>query len=66
MLNSMLERRFVTVLALLPCLLLSLGLERAEAQQAGGAQGGAQQGATGGQTEGEGDNIDDVDYEEVK
>ena len=38
----------------------------AEAQQAGGAQGGAQQGATGGQTEGEGDNIDDVDYEEVK
>ncbi|WP_304039288.1 molecular chaperone DnaK, partial [Mesonia mobilis] len=39
---------------------------QAEAQQAGGAQGGAQQGATGGQTEGEGDNIDDVDYEEVK
>ncbi len=36
MLNSMLERRFATVLALLPCLLLSLGLERAEAQQAGG------------------------------
>ena len=39
---------------------------QAEAQQAGGAQGGAQQDATGGQTEGEGDNIDDVDYEEVK
>ena len=36
MLNSMLERRFATVLALLPCLLLSLGIERAEAQQAGG------------------------------
>ncbi|MBW2960513.1 molecular chaperone DnaK [Mesonia aestuariivivens] len=39
---------------------------QAEAQQAGGAQGGAQQGATGSQPEADGDNIDDVDYEEVK
>ncbi len=45
---------------------------QAEAQQqAGGAgdqgaQGGPQQGATGGQSDSEGDNIDDVDYEEVK
>ncbi len=36
MLNSILERRVATVLLLLPCLVLSLGLEQAEAQQAGG------------------------------
>ncbi|SHI50915.1 molecular chaperone DnaK [Mesonia phycicola] len=39
---------------------------QAEAQQAGGAQGGAEQGSTGGQAQGEDENIDDVDYEEVK
>ncbi len=33
MLNSVLERRFATVLALLPCLFLSFGLEEAEAQE---------------------------------
>ena len=33
MLNSILERRFATVSALLPCLLLMLGLEQTAAQQ---------------------------------